>query len=70
MDELRASQVQRVGRFGVAERGPALADEIVHGALGGDARMAWRAQTQVIFHGASIGIRQLAVDERRHERVE
>jgi hypothetical protein len=70
VDELGAAEVQRVGRFGAAQAGAARADELVHGAFGGHPRMTRRADAQVIFHGASIVGRQLAVDERRHEAVE
>jgi hypothetical protein len=42
----------------------------VNRALGRDARVARRTGSQMIFHGAAIGVGELAVDERGDERIE
>ncbi|HMF92805.1 MAG TPA: hypothetical protein VKE96_00860 [Vicinamibacterales bacterium] len=70
MHERGASQVERVGRLDSAQRVAARAKQVVHGTFGADPRMARRADTQMIFHRVAIGSGQLAIDERRDERVE
>jgi hypothetical protein len=67
---LATARAQRARRGGGAQIGVARAKKIVHGLLGRDPRMARGANAQVIVNGPALGVGQLAVDERRDERIE
>jgi hypothetical protein len=65
-----ARRTQRRRRARRVKVPPARAERLAHGALGRDARVAWRAGGQVIVDAAAIRVGQLAVDVRGDERID